>query len=320
MMKHRRFFSMAPRLYFSRQGWTMLPCAVLLTAGSAWITVTAQQARSGNSGSTHVYVQVDGADGGGVGFLSKRHFSLSAEGQRLPFAIANVTISGRSGAAVPRNYLLVLPPPFLSEEMKRPCRTFASELKAHWRIRIVDPSGTQAEAIPCGTGAARRLIHVLRSSEMDAVKRLGEARGQRMVLYLTSEAHTLQPVLQKAANDAGAMVFDDGGHETYFVDEQTYPSYVAPTSHAAMLAGAFAPDGPAPYFVAQRGVARPERSIRSALRDAMYGAQGFYVLTTNLHGPTDVLSLGLKKMPAGLTVAASVSVEEGETPRLEIVQ
>lgn len=298
----------------------MLPCAVLLTAGSAWITVTAQQARSGNSGSTHVYVQVDGADGGGVGFLSKRHFSLSAEGQRLPFAIANVTISGRSGAAVPRNYLLVLPPPFLSEEMKRPCRTFASELKAHWRIRIVDPSGTQAEAIPCGTGAARRLIHVLRSSEMDAVKRLGEAHGQRMVLYLTSETHKLQPVLQKAANDAGAMVFDVGGHETYFVDEQTYPSYVAPTSHAAMLAGAFAPDGPAPYFVAQRGVARPERSIRSALRDAMYGAQGFYVLTTNLHGPTDVLSLGLKKMPAGLTVAASVSVEEGETPRLEIVQ
>ena len=77
---------------------------------------------------------------------------------------------------------------------------------------------------------------------------------------------------------------------------------------------------PGPDLVAQAGVARPERSIRLALRDAMYGAQGFYVLTTNLHGPTDVLSLGLKKMPAGLTVAASISVEEGETPRLEIVQ
>jgi hypothetical protein len=130
MMKRQRFFSVIPGLCFSRRGWTMLRCAVLLTAGSG-IAVTAQQARSGNSGSAHVYVQVDGADGGGVGFLSKRHFSLSAEGQQLPFAIANVTISRRSGMAVPRNYLLVLPPPFLSEEMKRPCRTFASELKAH---------------------------------------------------------------------------------------------------------------------------------------------------------------------------------------------
>jgi hypothetical protein len=320
MTKRRRFFSMILGLRFSQHGWSVLRCAVLLTAGSAGIAVTAQQARSGNSGSAHVYVQVDGAGGGGVGFLSKRHFSLSSEGQQQPFAIANVTISRRSGAAVPRNYLLVLPPPFLSEEMKGPCRTFASELKAHWRIRIVDPSGTQAETIPCGTGAARRVIRVLRGAEMDAVKRLGEAHGRRVVLYLTSETHTLQPALQKVANDAGAMVFDVGGHETYFVDEQTYPSYVAPTSQAAMHAGAFAPDGPVPYFVAQPGLARPERSIRSALRDAMYGAQGFYVLTTNLRGPTDVLSLGLKKMPAGLTVAASVSVEEGETPRLEIVQ
>ena len=43
-------------------------------------------------------------------------------------------------------------------------------------------------------------------------------------------------------------------------------------------------------------------------------------MTTNLHGPTDVLLLDLKKMPAGVTVVASVSVEEGEAPRLEIVQ
>ena len=184
----------------------------------------------------------------------------------------------------------------------------------------MDPSGTQADTIPCGTGAARGVIHVLRGSEMDAVKRLGEAHGRRLVLYLTSETHTLQPVLQKTANNAEAMVFDVGGHETYFVDEQTYPSYVAPTGQAAMHAGAFPPDGPAAYFVAQRGVARPERSIRSALHDAMYGAQGFYVLTTKLHGPRDVLSLGLNNMPAGLTVATSVSVEQGETPRLEIVQ
>ncbi len=135
------------------------------------------------------------------------------------------------------------------------------------------------------------MIHFLRGSEMDPVKRLGEAHERRVVLYLTSQIHTLQPVLQKAATNAGPMVFDVGGHETYFVDKQNYPSYVAPTSHAAIHAGAFAPDGPAPYFVGQRGVTRPERSIRSALRDAMYGAQGFYVLTTNLHGPRDVLSL-----------------------------
>jgi hypothetical protein len=74
MMKRQRFFSMIPGLCFSRPGWMVLRCAVLLTAGSAWIAVPAQQARSGNSGSARVYVQVAGADGGGVGFLSKRHF------------------------------------------------------------------------------------------------------------------------------------------------------------------------------------------------------------------------------------------------------
>jgi hypothetical protein len=116
MMRRQRFFSMIPGLCFSRQGWAVLRCAVLLTAGSAWIAVTAQQALSGNSVAAHVFVQVDGADGGGVGFLSKRHFSLRAEEQPLSFAISNVTISTRSGAAVPRNYLLVLPPPFLSED------------------------------------------------------------------------------------------------------------------------------------------------------------------------------------------------------------
>ena len=130
MMKRRRFFSMIPRLCFFRRGWTLLRCAVLLTAGSAGISVTAQQARSGSSGSAHVYVQVDGADGGGVGFLSKRHFSLSAEGQQLSFAITNVTLSSRSGAALPRNYLLVLPPPFLSEEMTRPCRKFCERAES----------------------------------------------------------------------------------------------------------------------------------------------------------------------------------------------
>lgn len=74
MMKRQRLFSMIPRLRFSLQGWTVLRCAVLLTAGSAGIAVTAQQARSGNSGSAHVYVQVDGTDGDEVGFYLNATF------------------------------------------------------------------------------------------------------------------------------------------------------------------------------------------------------------------------------------------------------
>lgn len=146
------------------------------------------------------------------------------------------------------------------------------------------------------------------------MKALGKAHGRRLVLFLTSQTHVLDPALQKIANDVGAMVYDVGGSETYFFDEQTYAPVNVP--FAQMQSGPQI----GPYFVARRGVAKPERTVSAALRDSMQGARGFYALTTELPGPADALSLRLTKMPSGLTVAGFVSVEGGEAPRLEIVQ
>jgi hypothetical protein len=280
---------------------------------------TAQQHVPGTFRLGRVYIQVDATNGEPIGFLAKRHFELTAAGRNLPFTISNVTTSRKMGDVVPRTYLLVLPPPFPPEEMKEPCHTFARALKAGWRIRVVDGSRSQVETILCGTGKARRAIRVVRGPEMDALKNLGRTQGRRVVLYLTSETHTIQPELQKLANDAAAIVYDVGGHETYFVDEQAYPSYQAPTGPAAMHPGAFARQGAEPSFVAQPGVARPEVSIHSALTDATRGAQGFYLLTTSMPRASPVLSLRLK-VRGGADVRAWADVEDDDAPRLEILR
>lgn len=246
-----------------------------------------------------------------MAFFRGRHFSLSSAGNRLPFVLANVTTS-KAGTSVLQNYLLVLPSPLSAEEMKEPCRVFASELKEHWRIRILDVSDSMPERIPCGSGPARGVVRVIRGSEMDAVKRLGEVPGWRVILYLTSQGHVLEPALQKAANEAGAMIYDVGGQEAYFVDEQVYPPVDIPfaETHSGPAVG--------PSFVAQTGIARPERSISSALHDAKNGARGFYVLTTRLPRPMAAVSLRLKA-PGRLNVAAYISVEQGKRPQLVIV-
>jgi hypothetical protein len=283
----------------------------------SWLVSPAHSQRSdAHTVVAHVYVQVE-KNGYGVAFLSRRHFSLSAEGQRLPFVLSNVTLSkaGRSTAA--HNYLLVLPPfpsAAMPEEVRDPCRAFASVLKAGWRVRIADTGGALAATIQCGTGATARSILTIHRTEVDAMNDLGKAHGRRVILFLSSHTHTLKPDLQKIANDAGAMVYDVGGSETYFVDEQTYPSISIP--FAQMQSG----PQPGPYLVAQHGVAKPEHSTGAALNDAMQGARGFYTLTTAFPESTDILSLRLIKMPARLTVAAFVSVEDGNTPRLEILQ
>lgn len=137
-----------------------------------------------------------------------------------------------------------------------------------------------------------------------------------MVLYLSSESHVLDPALQKMANDAGAMIYDVGGRENNFYYDDS-SSFTPPTGRATRHAGAFAPDVES-NFVVNPSVARPERSMRSALRDAAR-AQGFYILTTRLREPTSSLSLRLQ-LRSGLKVSAQVLADEGDAPRLEIVQ
>jgi hypothetical protein len=301
--------------FYALRGCSFLGRGALVAAGCLCFAGVArgQRARTPPSVVAQVYVQVDAPNRDGVGFLSKRHFSLSAAGKRLSFVLSSVTTSRRTGAPTPQNYLLVLLPPFPPAEMKEPCHEFASVLTAGWSVELLDPSASQTDEIPCGTGARQRVIRVVRGPEMDAVKQLSDAHGRRLVLFLTSQTHVLDPALQKIANDVGAMVYDVGGSETYFVDEQTYAPVNIP--FAQMQSG----PQPGPYFVARHGVAKPERSVSAALRDSMQGARGFYVLTTELPGPTDVLSLRLTRVPSGLTVAGFVSVEDGEAPRLEIV-
>lgn len=266
-----------------------------------------------------IYLQLNAAAGEPVRSLSAGDFSLSAANRSVPFTIANSTLRGRNRAPAPATHLLVLPGPSL-QGIGQPCAQLAPVLRARWKVQLLDTSNALRGPSTCPGGS----IQILHTSEPQALQALERADGRRVLLYLTTTDRPLSHAMQQREADAGITMYDVGGREPYFIDIEQHPTASGPTEPGQMSAAAMAATRLGPANVidpgVQPGLARPEPSLKVALRDAMRDAAGFYVLTTHLEGTVDALSLNLRQIQPGWTIVARVAVEHGPTPKLELTQ
>jgi hypothetical protein len=291
--------------------------ALLLVLAGLCSPLRAADARASRTRVARIYLQVNAADGEPVGSLSAGDFSLSAAGRTLPFTIANNTPRGRNRAPAPATHLLVVPGPSL-QGIERPCQVLAPVLRARWKVQLLDTSNALPGQSTCPGGS----VQVLHGSELQALQLLEQADGRRVLLYLTTANRALSHAIQERETDAGITMYDVGGREPYFIDIEQHPAASIPAEPTKPSAAAVAATrlGPVMEPGTHPGLARPEPSLGTALRDAIRDAAGFYVLTTHLDGTGDALSLQLRQIQPGWTVVARVAVEHGPIPKLDLTE
>jgi hypothetical protein len=273
--------------------------------------------------SIHVALFLQQQDGQPAGYLSSKSFVARLAGTQLPIRLIRPRVSGKSpkGTYAPTRMLVLIAPPLdHSDEAFRELLTALDPVwRRNWQVAVGRSGGGVTGFATSGAALQRKWSNSTAApSAIAAVQGMGSFDGRRVVLFLEGPngAHaTLSDPLLQAVHVAGAETFlVDGGVPGPPLWSSGY-GRGAPPEAAPKLTEIREPES---KFTRR---AFHEVNLHGALKDAVRGARGFYLLSvrcppTSTVKPDTVLAIEIKSAPPLVVSAQAFSA--ATVPVLEI--
>jgi hypothetical protein len=273
-----------------------------------------QQAAAPPLQEVHIGLQVRQTDGTPINYLRAKNFNVSTGGRSFPVVVTRPSSKSAGPNAIQTRLLLILPfppepggPDFLSEAIDE----LGPVWREGWRVAVRTPQGGLTPYV----GREEELQRALReftagnSTDQAAIDTLKDFAGRRVVVSVSKGEYGSLGSLGKAAAGVEAMLYEVGENRN-----ENYSYFDAPGMT----------DNIAKPYIAQAELSvddvLPERSFRTAIKDARTDARSYYDLSLRVERGTSSLALGISLDPPYRVTAQAYAPTSDLPPEVVLVR